>query len=325
MSFVDAAVDELRNTFRRMPDKREAHRQSGIVLEQVSREPYFVREALERHVSAGESLNELNYPVVSVQVATNSYFTLVLNCWIPLPSRCGDVTTKAIHHHGNVLLSTATMFGPGYEHWMFSTPEQVRPGQYAMNMIEAAPHPLHHVAFVNSWICHVPFYPESLTITLALWSSDKPTSWLDAVKRVPLLNRRASGLRRLAASMGLSRPFDLKIVDSFDFYPVEKSFGTIKNRVEFTRGPNEDHLQSLFHVIQQTGNEHISAQVRRLLGSDMRLRSPQAVEKLASDLEAGRPIESRLSRGHYDVLHMNFTKSEIEIALGFKGGDPDAR
>ncbi len=316
MRYLEAASNELRSIFRRFRDKREAHRQSQPRLEQISREPDFIREALERHVATPERLNTLNYPSVAVEVESNPDFATVLNCWIPLPSHRTDVTTTSIHHHGDMLLTTTTLFGPGYEHWMLSLPRETGPEEYTMRMLEVAPHARHHVLFVDSWTCHVPLYPESLSITLALWSNSKPTSWRDRIKRIPLVKGNEAVLRKFAASAGLKRMLDLKVVDSFDFYPGDLGFRRIKQRIHFPRGSNEDYLQSLFHVIQRTGNEHICAQLRTLLGSGASLSSPRVVEELTDHLAAGRSIEGRLSPGHYDVPYQNFTRSDIARALG---------
>ena len=80
---------------------------------------------LEKHLHTPGSLNTRHYPVVGIDIELNHLFGLVANCWIPLPNRATDVSTKAIHHHGEMLLSTVTAFGPGYEHWTFEKPVMV--------------------------------------------------------------------------------------------------------------------------------------------------------------------------------------------------------
>ncbi len=89
--------------------------------------------------------------MVSIPVGLNPFFHLVAHCWIPLPGRETHISTKAIHHHGDLLLSSVTIFGPGYEHWMFTLPEPIDAlqGLYTMELIEAAAHPQDHVAFVD--------------------------------------------------------------------------------------------------------------------------------------------------------------------------------
>ena len=313
---VDEAVHELVKVFRRSSHKRAAHADARPILEQATRTPAFVREALEAYVPTVEALTRGNYPVVAVPVVSNPYFELVLNCWIPLPGRETHITTKAIHHHGSMLLSTATIFGPGYEHWIFTRPRPVddQASCYRMELLEAANHPLHHVAFVDARVAHVPIFPADQSITLALWSDSAPTTWKDYAKRIPVLKRHNRMLKGLALRAGLGRALSLKVVDTFDFYPTPTGFIPMKNREEFPLGPNEDHLHSLFCMVQRTGNEHIGRNLRRRL-AELGLRNEGLVAGLADRLSSGVPIEGRLSAGHYGVAYANFTTDAIRAAL----------
>src|SRR4051794_3597300 len=114
------AEHELLRVFRGARDKREANARARSILEQLSREPAFLTALLEQYLSTPGSLDRDNYPVVGMEVTTNPWFGLVANCWISMPGARTDLSTKAIHHHGDMLLSTATIFGPGYEHWTFA-------------------------------------------------------------------------------------------------------------------------------------------------------------------------------------------------------------
>src|SRR5690349_21593658 len=118
------AVHELTRIFRASPSKHAAHTHSRDLLEQLSRAPNFLTAVLEKHLSSPGALEAKNYPVVALPIASTPYFDLVVNCWIPLPTGDTNLSTKAIHHHGKLLLSTATNFGPGYEHWMFAPPRE---------------------------------------------------------------------------------------------------------------------------------------------------------------------------------------------------------
>ncbi len=185
MTSVERALTELTRIFREERDKRRAHARSRALLEQLSGEKAFLTEALERHLRRPDSLNMSNYPVVALEIATTPDFVLVAHCWIPLPDARTDLSTKAIHHHGSMLLSTANIFGPGYEHWLFTFPQQIGAELYEMKVVEVAPHKLHQVAFVDTWTPHLPVYPSSLTVTLALWSSENPTTWKDQTQAHP--------------------------------------------------------------------------------------------------------------------------------------------
>lgn len=317
MGLIRDAVGTLIDAFRASHTKHEATTRSQPILEQLTREPRFLTAILERYVTRAGSFDRKNYPVVGMGLALNPHFSLVANCWIPLPGRETHVSTKSIHHHGDLLLCTATMFGTGYEHWMFSMPQaqDVSRNVWSMDLLDTSLHGRHHVAFVDHHIAHCPLYPPDLTITLALWTSRHPVSWQDHVKRLPFFQGREAQLRKVAQALGLRRQLDLKIVENFDFFPKDDGFAAMKERQEFQLGPNEDHVHSVFHVIQQTGNDRLASLIRKQIDDGKVRNGRRTVEKLLTDLAQGKPIEGKLSHGHYDVPHANFTRDDIQRAL----------
>jgi hypothetical protein len=310
-------IDSLKKIFAGAPNKHEANYRARPVLEEMSDDPSFFTSVLEKHLQKTGSLNTKHYPVVGIDIELNHLFGLVANCWIPLPDRATDVSTKAIHHHGDMLLSTVTAFGPGYEHWTFKNPVAIDEAaeSYSISLIDRAPHPLHHTAFVDSYVAHLPFYPQGMTVTYALWSSKFQSTWKDRIKRVQLLQKNSARLKKLASRAGMAKQLDLKVVEYFDFYPTAEGFRGIRERKEFERGPNDDYLQSLFHVIQETGNEQLVPLLKQQLNGGTRLENPQLVAELIQRLEHGEAIEGRLSPTHYGIDQANFSKQDIEQAF----------
>jgi len=310
-------IESLKQIFATAPNKHEANYRSRAVLEDMSSDSGFFTSVLEKHLQTAGSLNTKHYPVVGIDIELNHLFGLVANCWIPLPDRATDVSTKAIHHHGDMLLSTVTAFGPGYEHWTFEKPVVVDPEteSYSITLIDHAPHPLHHVAFVDSYVAHLPFYPQGMTITFALWSNKFQSTWKDRLKRVPLLQKNSARLKKVARSAGMTKHLDLKVVEYFDFYPTPEGFCGIKERKEFERGPNTDYLPSLFQVIQETGNEQMAPLLKQQLNAGRPLENPDLLKDLIRKLESGQTIEGRLSSTHYGIERANFSKHDLEVAL----------
>jgi hypothetical protein len=317
MDRIRDATADLVSIFRSSATKHEANTRAAVVMEQLTHEPAFLTAVLDRYIDDPRSLNRKNYPVIGIEIALNPWFGLVANCWIPLPGRETHIATKAIHHHGDLLLTTATLYGPGYEHWMFTLPEPTGrdDGTYTMELIESAPHPQHHVSFVDAWTAHTPLYPKSLSITLALWSRRFPTTWKDRAKRLPFVRGREAQLKKVVESLGLRKTMQLNVIESFDFHPEGDTFKVMPERKEFGLGPNEHHVCSLFHVLQETGNEHLSRTLRRQLDHGAAVEGRAAIERLLPDLEHGKPIEGRLSEGHYGLPYANFTRDDILCAL----------
>lgn len=310
-------TDSLKKIFLSAPNKHEANYRSRAVLEEMANDASFFTSVLEKHLQTAGSLNTKHYPVVGLDIELNHLFGLVANCWIPLPDRATDVSTKAIHHHGEMLLSTVTAFGPGYEHWTFEKPVALDEAaeSYSLKLIDHAPHPLHHVAFVDSYVAHLPFYPPGMTITYALWSSKFQSTWKDRLKRMPLLQKNSASLKQLAARAGVAKHLDLKVVEYFDFYPTPEGFRGIKERNEFERGPNTDYLPSLFQIIQETDNEQLAPLLKKQLSAGVPLENPDLLKVLIHRLESGQTIEGRLSSTHYGIERANFSKQELEAAL----------
>lgn len=317
MNAVSEAVAELVAAFRASESKYEAHRRSAPILDRIGRSEGFIPAILEIYLRTPGSLDRGNYPVVAIEVETNPWFSLAANCWIPLSDRNTNLSTKAIHHHGNLLLTTVTLFGPGYEHWTFTTPQPIEADGdlYRMELIEAAPHPLHHIAFVDRYIAHTPFFPPELSITLALFSNSLPTTWRDRLKRLPGVRGRKRQLSALVRRLGLAGALDLKTVESFDFYPLAKGFAVMRERREFELGPNADHVASVFHILQQTGNEAMAPVIKAQLDKGAITIGRSAVEALLPRLDWGEPIAPQLSPGHYDRPDANFTRESIHRAL----------
>jgi hypothetical protein len=306
----------LRRAFDSVRDKYAAHDLARPILQDMADSRPVFTDILRKHLSRPDALTQRHYPVISLDIEHNANFGLVANCWFPLPDGNTNMSTKAIHHHGNMLLTTVTAFGPGYEHWQFSTPEALDPERdlYSMRLLERAPHPYGHASFVDANIGHVPFYVPALTITYALWSHRFPKSWKDVMKGVPALHKHSKVLRDVAMTLGLKKALDLKKAEYFDFCPTPAGFRGMKEREEFRLGPTEDYLATLFHLTQSTFNESLAPEIAARLAA-----TPDAnrtlIDQLLGNLQSGRTIASQLSDGHYDVPFANFPAEPIEEAL----------
>jgi hypothetical protein len=319
-------VSHLVRIFKRAPDKHEAHRRSAPLLQDVTGDPRFLTAALERYLRRPGVLAARNYPVVGIEVALNEWFNLVVHGWIPRPDRSATISSKAIHHHGEMLLTTTTMSGPGYEHWLFTRPAARDParGIFHIEVTHREWHPAHHTAFVDAHIPHMPWYPPGTTLTLCLWSDQRPTTWRDRVKRIPILKKNEYRLRALASRLGLNALFvdalGLKLLEALDYYPAEDGFHVLQERLEFALGPNEDHLHSLFSILQHTHNEGLASVIEERLRAENAHENRGLIDRLLYDLRRGRAIDGRLSRCHLELPHAMFPQSDVERALAAQAG-----
>jgi hypothetical protein len=311
-------IRDLTSIFRASRSKHEAHERSRDVLLEMAHNPRVFTEALIAHVREHHGLNGTNFPVVGVDIESNPYFELAANCFLPHSGGRTDLTWNSVHHHGHLLLTTVTAFGPGYEHWRFTQPKLLDPERdlFTISVIDRKAHGPNDAAFVDAYMPHAVMYPQSLSVTFALWSSEGPVTWRDRAKRLPFVKGREDVFRRIASHLGISRSLGINVIRYFDYFPCDGGFKGMRERVQFQRGPNEDYLHSFFHVLQRTGNESVAAAISHQLSRPGELRNPAVVAALLKRLRAGVPIDSQLSKGvHEPMPHMNFPAAAIEHAV----------
>ena len=325
MDVLAAYTTQLLKIFKHAPDKHEAHRRSESVLLDMAGDPRCLRGAIAAQIRRPGGLNARHYPSIGFPIAHNPYFSLVANSFQPLPSGETDVTTNSIHHHGHLLLTTVTAFGSGYEHWRFTTPQPIDLEQetFSFALIDRELHRPNHTAFVDTFMPHAVMYPRSLSVTFALWSSRHKVTWRDHVKRIPAIERRAELLRQMASRLRISGALRLNPRDYFDYYPLGSAFRGMRNRIQFQRGPNEDYLYTLFHILQQTHNEDLAPDGHSMHG--VLIDNPRLVAQLGDDLGRGIPIAGRFSKDLHWLDHMNFKSHRIEEALAGVRERPAAR
>jgi hypothetical protein len=319
MSRLRICTTELVRIFKRASSKHEAHQQSRQVLLDMAYDPACLRSALAAEIGRPGGLNTRHFPSLALPIANNVHFNLVANCFLPLPSGATNITTNSVHHHGHLLLTTVTAFGPGYEHWRFTTPRRIDGDQdlFSIALIDRERHGSGHAAFVDSFMPHAVIFPPSLTVTFALWSSQNAVTWRDHLKTVPGLQAHRDSLLGIVKRLGMWNAMGLNVDGYFDYYPAQRGFKGMRKRIQFERGSNEDFLFTLFHILQQTSNEDLAPDDELL--ARVPVDNPSLVRRLAQQMKHGASIESRFSEGIHWLEHMNFSVEEIERTLQASG------
>lgn len=306
---------ELLALFKRAPTKHDAHRDAQPILQAMASDRACLRAALAAQIRRRGGLNTRHFPALGLPIVHNAHFSLVANCFLPLPTGETDVTANSIHHHGDLLLSTVTTFGPGYEHWRFTTPMAIDKGRdlYSIDVIDRIMHGPNHVAFVDCFMPHAVMFPASLTVTFALWSSRYGVTWRDHLKHAPGVHAGDDWVRRAANRLGASAALRINVEAYLDYYPDRGGLKGMPKRIQFRRGPNEDYLYSLFHILQRTGNEDLAPDDELL--ARLPIDNPRVINQLRADLRRGVTVACRLSEGLHWLDHMNFKIAKIEQML----------
>lgn len=309
---------QIDRAFAQARDKYDAHRRAEPILVEMARDPEVMPAVIAKHIAKWQTFNTKNFPSLGMNIAMSPHYVLVANAFFPLDEGPEDMMFNAIHHHGDLLLTTVNAFGPGYEHWVFgkARPIDLDKDLFEIPFQEKGIHTLYNAAFVDADQPHAVVYPKALTVTFALWASKKPVTWRDHVKRIRVLRGREKKLKDLALKLGLRKTLDLKVPEYFDYYPVPDSAGTtgfygMRKRAQFERGPNEDYIQSFFNVQQETGNEKLLPFIFECIDGK-KIDNPELVRRYAADVRAGKRIPNKYSEGiHTNVPHMNFRAAAV--------------
>lgn len=300
--------------------KIDAHKSSHRLLELASHDKNIFSEIIHFSASKLGFLSGKNPPTIGLEVFRDKNFQLIANFWIPLPKNIEPQSVTYLHHHGSLILSTVTAFGPGYYHWLMKPQKIISSDKelFRIEMIEKGPHYLHHVGLVNARNIHVPMFAPELSVTYALWSNEKNTNILDKLKAIKILSKYSKLLRTVLTKIGLGNTLQLKNSTYLDFYPVEGGFKGVKHRPKFELllGPTSDYLHSIFHIIQATGNENIAFELftkDRINNEPFNcIKDKNIAIKLLEDLKRGNKINPKLTPNlHYGLSESHFTNASI--------------
>lgn len=95
-SELSSCLAALRAAFADTRDKYAAHERARPVLLDMAASPAVFTSLLDRHFARADALTLKHYPVVGLDIEINEHFGLVANCWIPLPDRDTNMSTKAV-------------------------------------------------------------------------------------------------------------------------------------------------------------------------------------------------------------------------------------
>jgi hypothetical protein len=302
------AIAALTARFARGGDPREAHRASRAILADLAATPGAVEAIFRRHLARPGALQVPHYPVVSFDVERNAHLHLLANAWMARPDGRTDLTTKCLHLHDHLFLTTVTLFGPGYEHWVFDRPVHRGDNRFAARLRDVTPHVVGEPAFVDTAAAHTLMFPSALSITLCLWTRARraPTTRARArlrraLDRVP--DRvRVGALRALAAAPVM------------DFFPRDGTLLGLSPRHAYPLGPLGDHCRSIVHLLQATGCEDLVPALRAHLDG-LPPSDRAGGEAALATLGAGAVVPPCFSAGHLEDPVAIVSRDELRRAV----------
>lgn len=291
-------------------DRYKCHELLQKILKKAAADSLFLYDVIRHNLNSPEFIEKKrHYSTLALPVIATPDFNIVINIFPPLPDRTTNISFQSIHHHGNLLLTTAALFGPGYESIVFKKNYTIDKESYLTKMEREKTYQFKQgvVEFIDKFQPHIVFYPESISATLALWSNDQKTG-MEAFKKFTLLQKFKKPIKQLLKATGLSKSLQLNEVSFFDFYPEKEKLYAMKDRLEYSFiGSNENFIQNIFHFIQQTGfndNLFLSELKEKKF---INLFTKQMIDKVLK----GEQIKDEFIPQHLNVPKVNLLKDDI--------------
>jgi hypothetical protein len=254
-------IQEILSLEKKYRDRQEFHKHVGPLLKQMGSDDMFLKKVIKRNFEdPGYLAQEWSlYNIPFFYIFETADFNLKIHFFPSMKNFVKGTAAHCVHHHNNYILTTAAIFGSGYEAMLFDKEIQMEPSTLHTKMklykhFSQEDTPVHTV---DAWQPHLVYNPEAFSATLQLWTPDekRPT---DSLRTNPVLKAIKTPLRRLIYMLGLEKRIGIAAKKTYQWYPEGDHFMAIEEDEYFrpTRqavGPEVDaySMQTVFYFIQQ--------------------------------------------------------------------------
>jgi hypothetical protein len=256
-------IKRLKELNQEYENRSDFHRHAGSILQEMGADKEFLKAVVKRNFD-DEGYKEqvwslYNIPFFFIYECTD--FLLKIHFFPAMKDYKPGQAAHCIHHHNNYILTTAAIYGSGYESMLFDKKIEVDE-KTLLTRMKVARHftqkefPVHTI---DSWEPHVVFMPPAFSTTLQIWTPDKKRK-TDALRNNPVLKALKAPLRKIIYWCGLERKVGISAQNTYQWYPdgdhfkailEEEYFGPTRN----AKGPEVDlwSMQNVFIFIQRMG------------------------------------------------------------------------
>lgn len=288
----------------------EAHKRVAPILLEMAKDEHYLKAIIKQNIAQDDFFNQNRInPVIAFKIFENKDFSFVAHAFMPLPDKDTTITHQSIHHHGNLLLSTVNCFGKGYESILFKKGYQFTDVEAKLEVQKKYTNTLYNYEFIDSHTPHVVYYPSEVTITYALWSSEKENA-TDGIKRLGLLKKYKKPVKKVIQVLGFEKLFNLNIVEYMDFYVKEDKVVPMKERIKYPEASNLNFIENLFYLLQQVNFENedfLSEIFSNLSDSEKQLVKP-ILQKYLNNEELKTSIED----SQLNIAKVNLNRADLE-------------
>jgi hypothetical protein len=303
-------IEQICDIFEKTENRYDVHTQCQPILSAMAKDRAVLYEIIKQNLVNPAFLSRTrHYSTLSMAVYEHSDFSMVINIFPPLPNRNTDITFQSIHHHGNLLLSTVSFFGPGYSSIVYKKGFEINKDTHETNLeIEKIyENHLYQLEFCDSHQPHVVFYPTDFSSTLVIWSDDKRNlkntfKKFGFLKKIKPLILKVLKMLRLSAAVGINK------IEYFDFYRENGVYYGLKDRLAYDdAGSNYNFLENIFCFLQKFGFDDMD-----FLKNLKNLEAfPKEAHGLIDDYIAQCEIKDVFYEKHLNVPHVNLHRKDL--------------
>lgn len=314
-------IKEILHLEESIADRSEFHRQAEPILQKMGSDDDFLRQVIVRNFRDEGFLNQVwsLYNIPFFYIYETADFYLKIHFFPSMKNFKPGTAAHCIHHHNNYILTTAAIYGSGYETFLFDKNVKIDPKTLQAELkitkhFTQQDKPVHKI---DAWEPHLVFNPQSFSATLQLWTPDQKRV-TDNLRVNPVLKAIKNPLRKLIYTLGMEKQFGIASKNTYQWYPENDHFKAIDENVYFepTRkavGPdvNEYSLQTIAYFMQK----------RNIIDKDFLKQMKQEkipsyyhpiLEKLLNDT----PIEETFCKEEINIPNKGYMLQDVMNASG---------
>jgi hypothetical protein len=244
-------------------DRIELHQKVEPLLQKMGADDDFMKLVIRRNLEdegfLKQQWSEYNIPFFYIYETAD--INLKIHFFPAMEHYVKGTAAHCIHHHNNYILTTAAIFGTGYETMLFDKNVEMEGSTLECKMkitkhFTQMEKPVHRI---DAWEPHLVYNPEIFSATLQLWTPDIKRA-TDNLRTNPVLKAFKTPIRRLLYWTGLEKRFGIAPKRTYQWYPEGNHFKAIEENEYFepTRKSigekvNNFSIQTICLFIQKRG------------------------------------------------------------------------
>ncbi len=239
----------------------------------------FLYKVFERNLLNNSFINKQwnSCDIPYLNIYKDEKITIKYNIFSPVENNSLETAADLIHHHGNFILSSYIIYGPGYHTIEFEKTIIENNSNYILNPVRSFYHSNDNINILDCNTPHLVFNVSKTTSSVVIWSenSEYPTSHFET---------------------GFSRTS--YFIKNGEYYGIsEKQFINEISKNIFYENDSEKHIQSICYFLQELGYKN-----NLFISTIMSEKIPEKWHKWLKKIHLNIKIEPALFKGNLNTL-----------------------